>query len=141
MQLSDVEVDTLWDLFSAIHDTWGGDECRVVDMASRWREFIEVKVDESPTQILRKSTEPGTLAPKSLRTEKSVHASPANQLNPIANADYTDNVCVAVVRKAKVQTPIKLESAAARIYPHIYGPLNKSFHSVLERRVSSTSVY
>ena len=51
MQLSDVEVDTLWDLFSAIHDTWGGDECRVVDMASRWREFIEVKVDESPTYL------------------------------------------------------------------------------------------
>ena len=51
MQLSDNEFATLWNLFDQIHKMWGGDECRVEDMASRWREFIEVKVDGSPSYL------------------------------------------------------------------------------------------
>ena len=51
MQLLDAEVEELWRLFSAIHNTWGGDECRAEDMASRWREFIEVKIDGSPSYL------------------------------------------------------------------------------------------
>ena len=51
MQLSETEVDELWKLFSAIHTAWGGDECRVEDMASRWREFVDVKVDQSPSYL------------------------------------------------------------------------------------------
>ncbi|MCD0460684.1 hypothetical protein [Roseiconus lacunae] len=52
--LSSNELDELWKLFNAIHVTWGSDTaCRVEDMASRWREFIELKVSESPSYLMR----------------------------------------------------------------------------------------
>ncbi len=50
-QLSTTEFNELWDLFTAIHDVWGSDECRAEDMASRWREFVEVKVNDSPSYL------------------------------------------------------------------------------------------
>ncbi|RCS54007.1 hypothetical protein DTL42_02295 [Bremerella cremea] len=52
--LSSSEIDELWKLFSAIHTIWGNDTaCRVEDMASRWREFIELKVSETPSYLKR----------------------------------------------------------------------------------------
>ena len=53
-RLSPEETDELWKLFNAIHAIWGGStDCRVEDMASRWREFIELKVSESPSYLKR----------------------------------------------------------------------------------------
>lgn len=49
--LRETEVDELWGLFLAVHRTWGNEACRAEDMASRWREFIDVKVGESPSYL------------------------------------------------------------------------------------------
>ncbi len=47
-------IGELWELFKAIHDTWGSDaSCRVDDMASRWREFIELKIDGNASYLER----------------------------------------------------------------------------------------
>lgn len=52
--LSPEESDELWELFKAIHVIWGNDKsCRVEDMASRWREFIELKISGSPSYLNR----------------------------------------------------------------------------------------
>ena len=49
--LTEKEILILWNLFVAIHDEWGSDECRVQDMASRWREFVSVKTEEVPSYL------------------------------------------------------------------------------------------
>lgn len=45
------EIDELWNLFIGIHKTWGNDASRPEDIASRWREFIEVKTSAEPTYL------------------------------------------------------------------------------------------
>ncbi|TWU09734.1 hypothetical protein [Allorhodopirellula heiligendammensis] len=48
--LTDDQVEVLWRLFVAIHTCWGDEQaCRVEDMASRWREFIQVKIAGTPS--------------------------------------------------------------------------------------------
>ena len=52
--LSSTNIDELWKLFIAIHVNWGSDTaCRVEDMSSRWREFIELKVTATPSYLRR----------------------------------------------------------------------------------------
>ncbi|WP_404309144.1 hypothetical protein [Neorhodopirellula lusitana] len=51
--LNEKAITELWSLFEAIHATWGSEACRVKDMASRWREFIELKVSKSPSYLQR----------------------------------------------------------------------------------------
>ncbi|WP_145418508.1 hypothetical protein [Planctomycetes bacterium K23_9] len=45
------EMDELWELFNAIHRIWGSEACRIEDMASRWREFVLLKLSESPSYV------------------------------------------------------------------------------------------
>jgi hypothetical protein len=49
--LSAHEMGGLWTLFLAIHDSWGSEACRPDDMASQWREFVQLKVNGSPTYL------------------------------------------------------------------------------------------
>lgn len=49
--LAEHEIDELWQLFHAIHNSWGSDACRPEDMASQWREFIQLKVSGSPSYL------------------------------------------------------------------------------------------
>lgn len=52
--LSSGEIKELWELFHAIHVIWGSEMyCRVKDMASRWREFIELKISGTPSYLQR----------------------------------------------------------------------------------------
>lgn len=51
--LSSSDLDELWELFIAIHSVWGSQSCRPEDMASRWREFIQLKISESPSYATR----------------------------------------------------------------------------------------
>ncbi|WP_417849436.1 hypothetical protein [Thalassoglobus sp.] len=51
--LTPQSIAELWRLFEAIHSTWGSEACRTEDMTSRWREFIELKVAESPSYLER----------------------------------------------------------------------------------------
>lgn len=45
------EMESLWELFSAIHRSWGSEACRPEDMASQWREFVQLKVSNSPSYL------------------------------------------------------------------------------------------
>jgi hypothetical protein len=47
--LAEHEIDELWKLFHAIHNSWGSESCRPEDMASQWREFIQLKATGSPS--------------------------------------------------------------------------------------------
>ena len=49
--LSEGEKAILWDLFLGIHSTWGNEACKPEDMASRWREFIAVKTNSTPSYL------------------------------------------------------------------------------------------
>lgn len=51
LELSSGQMKELWGLFHAIHLTWGSDAYRAEDMASQWREFIQLKVDGMPSYI------------------------------------------------------------------------------------------
>ncbi len=42
-------MEVLWNLFNGIRGAWGSDACRTEDMASQWREFIQLKVVGSPS--------------------------------------------------------------------------------------------
>ena len=42
--LSENELLELSQLFAAVHDSWGSEACRPEDMASQWREFVQLKV-------------------------------------------------------------------------------------------------
>ena len=49
--LGDEQRRELWQLFVAIHDTWGSDAARPEEMDSRWREFIHEKCVHSPSYL------------------------------------------------------------------------------------------
>lgn len=59
-------------------------------------------------------------------TEGFIHASPANQLERVANKHYRQKVDVHVVcvRPELLTSELRWEPAAGSFYPHIYGPLN-----------------
>lgn len=70
----------------------------------------------------------GRLQRASLNTDGFIHASPASELNRVANKYYrdVDQALVLVVDKSLVSAPIEWEPATGGLYPHIYGPLNMS---------------
>jgi len=49
--LAEHEMEELWNLFVAIHSFWGSEACRPEDMASQWREFIQLKVGGLPSYL------------------------------------------------------------------------------------------
>ncbi|WP_017443956.1 DUF952 domain-containing protein [Gayadomonas joobiniege] len=72
--------------------------------------------------------EVGELNKPSLQDEGFIHASGANNLTRVANKFYlqTELPILLQVESAEVTAPIKWETAANSLYPHIYGPLNMS---------------
>ncbi len=59
-------------------------------------------------------------------TEGFIHASPADQLNRVANKYYTgvEDLLLLIVDPQRVHAEIKWEPATGGLYPHIYGDLN-----------------
>jgi hypothetical protein len=49
--LSAQEMGELWTLFGEIHEAWGSVASRPDDMASNWREFIQLKVSGLPSYL------------------------------------------------------------------------------------------
>ena len=77
---------------------------------------------------IESARETGTWVSASFATEGFIHASPAVQLERVANKHYREKTEVHVVC---VQTELLIseprwEPAAGSLYPHIYGPLNYS---------------
>jgi uncharacterized protein (DUF952 family) len=73
--------------------------------------------------------EAGTYQPDSLQFEGFIHASPANQLNRVANKYYRQHAALRVltIDPAKVHAELKWEAISnGDLYPHFYGPLNMS---------------
>jgi uncharacterized protein (DUF952 family) len=68
----------------------------------------------------------GIWSPASLLQEGFIHASPANQLNRVANKHYSSlpEVLVLTLRPEQIAAEVKWEPATGGLYPHIYGPLN-----------------
>ena len=92
--------------------------------ADKGSEFIYVLMNSDALKAAQKK---GEYSPPSLKTEKFIHASPADQLTRVANKYYTDNelVHVAVVKKTLLNAQLKWEEASSGgLYPHIFGPLN-----------------
>ena len=74
----------------------------------------------------------GTWVSASLATEGFIHASPAEQLERVANRHYQHKVDVKVVcvQIDLLKSELRWEPAAGSLYPHIYGPLN--FEAVVQ---------
>jgi uncharacterized protein (DUF952 family) len=69
----------------------------------------------------------GQFISESLALEGFIHASPAHQLNRVANLYYTHLPTLRLLSVAvdKVQPDIRWEAASTGdLYPHLYGPLN-----------------
>ncbi len=69
----------------------------------------------------------GQLTTPSLQSEGFIHASPAHQLNRVANLYYAQSprLLLLTVQVSTVQAEIRWEPASTGdLYPHIYGPLN-----------------
>lgn len=68
----------------------------------------------------------GVLMRDSLESEGFIHASPASQLDRVANKFYTEVIdpLIMIVDKAKIKPELKWEPATGGLYPHIYGPMN-----------------
>lgn len=66
-ELPQEDREELWELFLAIHGIWGEPtNCRPEDMSSRWSEFIQVKLDGTPSYA--KYYERGCAVLRELRT-------------------------------------------------------------------------
>jgi uncharacterized protein (DUF952 family) len=77
--------------------------------------------------VYEAAKEAGMYAPDSLQLEGFIHASPAHQLNRVANKYYRqyESLCLLTVETDKVSAEIKWEAISnGDLYPHIYGPLN-----------------
>ena len=70
----------------------------------------------------------GTLYEDSLQTDGFIHASPADELNRVADKYYADvaDTVIMVTALADIDAIVKWEPATGGLYPHIYGPLNMS---------------
>jgi uncharacterized protein (DUF952 family) len=61
-----------------------------------------------------------------LSTEGFIHCSRAEQVASVANAFYTGQVHLALLRidPARVTSEVRDEPSGGDVFPHIYGPLN-----------------
>ncbi|MFT5163103.1 MAG: hypothetical protein ACI9FJ_001688 [Alteromonadaceae bacterium] len=68
----------------------------------------------------------GALERDSLYSEGFIHASPASQLNRVANKHYRDvvNPLLIMLDISKIDPQVKWEPATGGLYPHIFGPVN-----------------
>lgn len=69
----------------------------------------------------------GTFVTESLAQEGFIHASPACQLNRVANLYYQSATSLLILKVAieRLKAPLRWEPASTGdLYPHIYGPLN-----------------
>ncbi len=68
----------------------------------------------------------GELVRDSIQDEGFIHASPADQLDRVANKYYTKVVepRVLIVDRTRIKAEVKWEPATGGLYPHIFGPLN-----------------
>ncbi|NQY38285.1 MAG: DUF952 domain-containing protein [Alteromonadaceae bacterium] len=80
----------------------------------------------SSQQEYDKAMDEGKLVRDSRKKGGFIHASPAAQLNRVANKHYLDKVdpLVLIVDKKQVTPEIKWEPATGGLYPHIFDPLN-----------------
>ncbi|WP_373531127.1 DUF952 domain-containing protein [Vampirovibrio sp.] len=90
----------------------------------------------STEEAYQQATATGQFISDSLASEGFIHASPAHQLNRVANLYYAHlpALWLLSIDPQKVQPEIRWEAASTGdLYPHLYGPLNMEAVSKVTR--------